>query len=135
MIASKSARFFALLLDRLVMYFLFILASLFSESKNGETVDLSLDSTLLIIMGVLYFLLADSFLNGQSIGKKVLGIVVVSTNSGRNCSVLQSFIRNVFYLVPLSGLIEICSVLFNEDRRRVGDKLAGTIVIKEGSRW
>jgi len=67
---------------------------------------------------------------GKSFGKQAMHIRVVDYNTGRLMTVGQGFVRNCLgYLVTL-GLdffIPICT----NDGRRVGDYLAGTIVIED----
>ena len=40
----------------------------------------------------------------------------------------------MFFAVPLSGLIEFVVIASDEQGRRIGDKLARTIVIEKGTR-
>ncbi len=62
------------------------------------------------ILALLYLLLADGVLRGQSLGKKIFGIKVVHVPSRRECGYRESAFRNapfaliwVFFLVPLLG--------------------------------
>jgi uncharacterized RDD family membrane protein YckC len=134
MIASNFSRLFARIFDYFVIFLLFLPTILLSDMKNGKTVTPSLFPALLTNIALLYFLLADSLPNGQSLGKKIFGIAVVSTRTDKNCSILQSFIRNVFFAVPFGGLLELIAIASDEQGRRIGDKLARTIVIKRGTR-
>ena len=84
----------------------------------------------LIVLGVLfallYTLLADGLENGQSLGKRMVGIRVVSADTGAPCTFGQSFLRNLLlaFLGPIDWIF-----IFGERRQRLGDKAAGTIVI------
>jgi len=73
-----------------------------------------------------YFVFSDALPNGQSIGKKILGMSVISKSTGKPCTVLQSFARNV--LTPFLGLVDSVFIL-RKDRQRLGDKMANTVVI------
>ena len=59
------------------------------------------DSILFIAVGAVYLLLRDAlFIPGQSVGKFLFGLRVISLDHGRPCSRLQSAQRNVILLVP-----------------------------------
>ncbi len=77
----------------------------------------------LIIIG--YTLLADGMFQGQSIGKKMLGLYVKNTNTDEPCTYKQSVIRNITYLL---GLIDWVFIVGSQ-RRRLGDRLASTKVV------
>jgi uncharacterized RDD family membrane protein YckC len=71
--------------------------------------------------------------NGQSIGKKVLGIKVVRRD-GSAASVarifwLRNVVNGVLGVIPLYGLID-CVFIFADSRQCIHDKLADTIVVK-----
>jgi len=71
--------------------------------------------------------------NGQSIGKKVIGIKVVRSD-GSKASLgrifwLRNVVNGVLGFVPLYGLVDLL-LIFGEARQCVHDKLADTIVIK-----
>lgn len=72
-----------------------------------------------------YLLLSDGF-GGQSVGKRLFDIQVIDEQTGKPCTILQSFIRNVV----LSALGPIDWVfIFGERQQRLGDRAAGTIVV------
>jgi len=85
---------------------------------------------VLIVVGVLfallYTLLADGLEGGQSYGKRMVGIRVVSTDTGAPCTFGQSLVRNLLlaFLGPIDWIF-----IFGERHQRLGDKAAGTIVI------
>ena len=75
---------------------------------------------------MLYTLLSDGLEGGQSFGKRLVGIRVVSIETGAPCTFGQSFLRNL--LLTILGPIDWIFI-FGERRQRLGDKAAGTIVI------
>lgn len=90
---------------------------------------------LLIIYGVgfvFYDLLCEIFMNGQSIGKRLLKIRVISLD-GSQASLGQYFMRWVFRIIDFTltswvgGLI---CVAVTENKQRIGDLVAGTTLIK-----
>jgi uncharacterized RDD family membrane protein YckC len=93
------------------------------------------DTIMLIIYGagyVFYDLLCEVFMNGQSIGKRLLKIKVISLD-GAQASLGQYFIRWVFRIVdfPLTAWVGglIC-VAVTDNKQRIGDIVAGTTLIK-----
>lgn len=78
-----------------------------------------------IAAGVAYLLLADALPNGQSLGKRILGMQVLSQSTLQPCTLQQSFLRNVTF--PL-GIIDWFPIFFSS-RRRFGDFIASTIVV------
>ena len=79
-----------------------------------------------MLFAMMYVLFSDGLPGGQSLGKRWVGIRVVSIYTGTPCSFWQSFVRNI--LQSLLGPIDWIFI-FGERRQRLGDKAAGTIVI------
>jgi uncharacterized RDD family membrane protein YckC len=80
-------------------------------------------------VGVLYCayrLTADAFPSGQSLGKRALGISVVNAATGLSCTLTESVLRNVTRILSVWDLMWI----LGERRRRLGDMVAGTRVIR-----
>jgi uncharacterized RDD family membrane protein YckC len=118
--------------------FLFIyIAALASAALFSDSFDV--DPVIFIVMVVVYFtlyvfydLLCEIFMNGQSIGKKVMKIKVISLDGGRP-SVGQYMLRWLFRIVDFtltSGLCALISAAVSEKNQRVGDMVAGTTLIK-----
>ena len=87
----------------------------------------SIEDILILVFPFGYFILSDALPNGQSLGKKLLGIKVVSKKTGKPCTILQSIVRNIF--TPILGVIDAALIL-GSNRQRLGDVFANTIVIK-----
>jgi len=85
----------------------------------------------LIFPGLIYVVIQDALFDGRSIGKKLMGLKVINVKTGANCSYKESAIRNLYLAIPILGWLDYIIVLFAEDHRRVGDKLANTVVIGE----
>lgn len=80
-----------------------------------------------ILWALCYYFLADCMPNGQSFAKQWLGTRVVDRLTGKPCTCGQSFVRNLFlfFLGPIDWVF-----IFGERNQRLGDKVAGTIVIE-----
>jgi uncharacterized RDD family membrane protein YckC len=81
-----------------------------------------------------YGLLKDSRGEGQSIGKKMFGLMVVNVKTNEPCdageSATRAFIGGLVGVVPLVGwLIEPLVATVRDDGRRLGDQAADTQVI------
>lgn len=80
---------------------------------------------------VFYDLVCEVFLNGQSVGKRIMKIKVISLDGARP-SFGQYVIRWLFRIVDflitfqLAGLI---SVIFTKNKQRIGDLAAGTTLV------
>ncbi len=54
-----------------------------------------------ILLACTYLILSDSLQDGQSVGKKLIGFKVISLIDGTACTVRQSMVRNLPFLIPL----------------------------------
>ena len=86
--------------------------------------------TYAICIGWLYQIGKDYIREGQSFGKGLMGLRVIDFHTGMSTTIYQSFIRNC-----LCGCVDVsccCLVaMIDEDRRRIGDHVAGTVVIRD----
>jgi len=96
----------------------------------------SLHQTFILVFTVIDsagFLIRDGIYNGQGLGKYFMGIKVIDEKTGENCSLLQSFERNILLvLVPFVFFIAAVQVL--RGKRRIGETLSGTRVVRAGVR-
>ena len=77
-----------------------------------------------------YFVFCEMAMNGQSIGKKIFGLRVIRDN-GLPLGLQQSLIRGLFRAVIDVVYIGLFAILFSEKHKRIGDMVAGTVVIAE----
>jgi uncharacterized RDD family membrane protein YckC len=90
-------------------------------------------------LAMVYIVFRDGLFGGQSVGKKILGIRVVHMD-GRPISYVDSSFRNVLFIFyPIYALtaavivVEALVSLRDPQRRRLGDRIAKTCVVrKEG---
>lgn len=117
----------ALLIAAIVLFFV----SLLDIAAKGLGTALSLVVWFLIDWG--YMILLEAIWSGQTVGKRVLGLRVIQ-ETGVRVSVTQSLLRNLARPVdrlPFFYLVGGLFALFSTSQQRLGDLLAGTIVVRE----
>jgi hypothetical protein len=85
----------------------------------------------LFLPAICYHLLMEVFLNGQSVGKRMLNIQVLDRN-GAEASLSQYMLRWVFRLIDMGftmGIGAVMSTALTQNSQRLGDLVAGTIII------
>jgi uncharacterized RDD family membrane protein YckC len=144
--AGIGNRMLAALLDRFFVYTYFFLISYIFEkfiiSHNYYSEDYEKAQNynavmygimiLLLIPAMLYNLLCETFMNGQTFGKKILKIKVVKidgTQPGFGSYLIRSMLR-LIDLTVLSPVVAIVTIAVSEKSQRLGDMAAGTTVIK-----
>lgn len=103
---------------------------LFAVGKAAEFVGvLSPGAVGILAIGAAaaYYLFSDAMPNGQSVGKKLLGMQVVDEYTHLNCNLFQSFMRNI--TTPFLNILDWIFIFFGS-RKRLGDMLASTVVIR-----
>jgi len=112
MLLSNSHSATALAADRALLYGVFIIF------------------VFLTVIG--YFPFYEIFRNGQTPGKKAYGLRVV-TLTGQKISFFSSLLRNFLRIadfLPFLFLAGVFSTLITDRHQRIGDLLAGTVVIR-----
>jgi uncharacterized RDD family membrane protein YckC len=129
-LSSRKRRIAAFLIDHFVMTFLmvsivfFALGPDFMDNDNME----SLQSIMLWVMipGLLLYLSKDS-ISGISLGKWIMGIMIRNDLDNETPSFVKLFIRN---LLIVFWPIEFIVLAASPDKKRLGDKIAKTKVLK-----
>ncbi len=134
--ASIGDRIGAYLLDVLVIFGWMIVVSavagIFSTRHFSNTGSTVLFLAVLFAPVVFYDLLFETLLNGQSIGKKALGIRVLMLD-GRQPTLGAYLLRWLFRLVDItlfSGVVAIVTIAVTGKGQRLGDWAARTTVVK-----
>ncbi|NWF75372.1 MAG: RDD family protein [Nitrospirae bacterium] len=98
------------------------------------------------LAGLTYLLVGDGLFGGRSLGKKLIGLRVISLETYKPCSFKESILRNstlavgyLFYKVIWIGWIfilfaiifEFIILIGSKDGMRIGDEIAKTIVIEQ----
>ncbi len=75
-----------------------------------------------------YIIFRDS-VGGASIGKRIVGCRVVKAADGVPAEFGACLVRNLVFIFPFMAVIELATASFRADRRRLGDLIAGTLVV------
>ncbi|MDQ0231149.1 RDD family protein [Metabacillus malikii] len=88
---------------------------------------------VLFILNWAYYVVLEYFSGGKTVGKRIVGIRVIQDN-GHSITLLSSFIRNLLRIIdslPAYYLLGMFMVFFHSKNKRLGDLVAGTIVVHE----
>jgi len=125
---------FAIQITAILLIAWVILRGTFSEiffgttTPGGASIGFILISAFIIHFG--YFILLEMLMNGQTIGKRILGLRVIRDN-GLPIEFTHSLIRGVLRSSLDMVYIGFFVILFSQKHKRLGDMAAGTIVVSE----
>ncbi|MFP3392818.1 RDD family protein [Brevibacillus sp. SIMBA_040] len=141
--AGVGSRAVALLIDTVLLLLVnltvFILFSIVFFGKNDlffletENYAIAIAIIFVFVLNFGYYLFLEAFWGGQTVGKRWLGIRVIRDN-GQPITFLSSAIRNLFRIVdmlPTGYFLGAIVSLFHPRDKRIGDLVAGTIVVME----
>lgn len=127
-VAGLGERIGAFLIDLLLIAVYYILLFIFNTEVKALTL---WTNVLLALPPLLYHLLSEIFLKGQSLGKRLLRLKVVRLD-GTTPAIKRYLLRWV--LRPLDiwlyGSVAIITILINGKGQRLGDLAAGTTLVK-----
>ncbi len=136
-------RLFAWLIDLLFLFaYVLIVRKILAMLPAAHSADISYayDISFLGLIAycpvLVYHLVCELTMNGQSIGKKIMGIKVISETGSRPAVhqfLIRWLLRSVDFGISM-GMGGLLSVLLNPKGQRLGDMAAGTIVIKTQQR-
>jgi uncharacterized RDD family membrane protein YckC len=143
-IAGIGSRFLAIAIDTLIQTAAGVFVGLGGALlfmvvfRLHEPSTLWIAAILIVFFFVLYFgyfAIFEAIWNGQTPGKRSVGIRVIK-DSGRPIAPAESVARNLMRIVdqlPTLYATGIVSILLSKQNKRLGDFVAGTIVVRENS--
>lgn len=143
-IAGAGSRFLAIAIDTLVQLgvllglALIALAGLWIVSVGGTGVGKWIAAALIASGFLLYYGYYAGFeaaWSGQTPGKRAMGLRVI-TLSGQPITPYDAILRNLLRIVDqLPGIyaVGVLSIFFTSKNQRIGDLVAGTVVVQEGT--
>jgi uncharacterized RDD family membrane protein YckC len=129
-IGGLGERILARLLDYAV-FIPFLLAAIFIFPVVTDMVS-GIYAIIIAALFVFYDLICEVFFNGQSIGKLIMKIRVISLDGARPKS-SQYLLRWLFRLVDFAitgGLGALITAALSENGQRIGDIVAGTVLVR-----
>jgi uncharacterized RDD family membrane protein YckC len=143
-IAGIGSRFLALALDLLIQTGAAIVLGLATLTAvalvpaTGAHTGMWIAAIALLLFFVVhygYFIGFEILWSGQTPGKRSVGIRVVK-DSGRPLTAAETVARNLMRIVdelPAFYSVAVVTALLNSQNKRLGDFVAGSLVIREGS--
>ncbi|RMF72121.1 MAG: RDD family protein [Acidobacteria bacterium] len=137
-LAAVGTRGLAVLLDSIIILLVdaFLLAAV--TLSAGALQELARWTLLAVVLGLFvvhygYFALCEWLMDGQTPGKRVLGIRVVESD-GTRIGPLSALIRNLIRMIdflPFGFGVGVATIFLSERCQRLGDMAAGTLVVRE----
>ncbi|MFE6613937.1 RDD family protein [Amycolatopsis sp. NPDC057786] len=137
--AKLASRGLAMMLDvalQLIALFVAMLVLSQVAAFGDEALALTLFLVTVVLIMVGYPVIFETLTRGRTLGKMALGLRVVRTDGGpvrfRHALVrgLAGFFID-FWALGMLGVVAVVTSLLSPNGRRVGDYLAGTLVIRE----
>ncbi|MGO8687843.1 MAG: RDD family protein [Candidatus Dormibacteria bacterium] len=143
-VAGLATRIAAALLDGLILACILVVATLLifaiadaaagGGGGNASLVVFSLASYLLaaawVLIVVLYFTVGQAVSAGRTPGKAAMGLRVIRVD-GAAASLGEYFLRSIALVVDVVVGVGPVLMFFHPQSRRLGDLLAGTVVVRE----
>ena len=137
-LAGLGSRFIASTIDSFIQLALVLALGLavgpgLSALGVSDSVTLPLFIAVVTLVFLGYYPTLEILMRGRTIGKRAQGLRVVQVNgqpARAGTIVLRELMRIVDYL-PSSYLIGALAILLSKRSQRVGDMVAGTIVVRE----
>jgi uncharacterized RDD family membrane protein YckC len=143
-VAGLATRFAAALLDGLLLLILLFVATVLisaiadtlagtgTGSSAVEVLSLAglLLAACLLLIAILYFTIAQAVSGGRTPGKAAMGLRVIRIDGG-TANVGAYFLRSAAYIPDLLLAVGPILMFFHPQSRRLGDLLAGTVVVRE----
>ena len=141
-LANIGNRFLAAALDHIFQAILMIALFLLGGAVSNWDFDIGLGTWVWAVAVVIFFLIYwgyfvvfETLWNGQTPGKRIMKLRVVRED-GRPIRFFEAFVRNLLriavdFMPPPSYAIGVSSIIFSPRSKRIGDLVAGTVVVKE----
>lgn len=141
-VAGIGSRFYAAMLDTFLLTLIGGIGGFVVVSAIRELDDI-FGNWLAAIGGLVvfalfwgYYMLFEVTMNGQSPGKRALGLRVIK-EGGYPVGFADAAIRNLVRIIdflPFCYGVGVIAMLMNKNWRRLGDLAAGTIVVRDGAK-
>lgn len=131
------AAFLDLVVLGIVVFGIFLVSVVTLPRLNLDGVTASIAGALLVVFVFLvlplaYWVLLETFWNGQTLGKRVVGIRVIRDDGSPVgfFPVLARALLRLLDLIPIVFPIDVVFMVMTRNGQRLGDIVAGTVVVK-----
>jgi uncharacterized RDD family membrane protein YckC len=133
-VAGPYPRALAYMLDFLIRMFVYSLVGLAAALLGGT--GQGLYYVVMFVCESFYPVVFEVYFGGATPGKRALGLQVLR-DDGTPIGLTQSLLRNLMLSADLFpfGAPGLVSCLFSRDFKRLGDRVAGTVVVHVEERW
>ncbi|HTD98618.1 MAG TPA: RDD family protein [Mucilaginibacter sp.] len=133
-VAGLGERIIARIIDYALYLAVFLLYSWLFKAIHSSSIlwDYTFPEILFFVFYAFYDIVCETFFNGQSLGKYIMKIKVVSLDGARprfGQYLMRYIFRAVDFLLTL-GVGAIVSVSLTDNKQRIGDIVAGTTLVK-----
>ena len=130
---ASKARILALFIDHLIAFTLMMLAVAFVPESLPQ-----MKTFFFVFIYLAYFVVLEA-LWSRTLGKYIQGLVVRKLDGNRcdwTAALIRGFLR-IFEVNPLllGGLPAGLAIIASERKQRIGDMLAGTVVVSDKLSW
>lgn len=104
----------------------------FTEANAGNR---TIFLIVVVVIAILYFIVIPG-LRGKTPGKWITGITIVRDAGGTAPGIWRQFVRELLWFVdslPVLNLVAFFTCLLTKNHQRVGDLVARTYVVRDGS--
>jgi uncharacterized RDD family membrane protein YckC len=143
-VAGIGSRFLASLLDTMIVVLLqiviLVVLTLILNTFEGTAWADQLSGWIVAIFGLIaaifywgYYIFFEMLWNGQSPGKRWVGLRVIRTD-GTPITLSESLIRNLVRIIdflPAAYGVGVVTMFIDKQSRRLGDLAAGTLVVQD----
>jgi uncharacterized RDD family membrane protein YckC len=139
-VATVASRGLAMALDVLIQFVGFYIVSLIMVSAGFAAFDGALETAVFLVLVVLvvvgYPVALETFTRGRTVGKIALGLRTVRADGGP-IRFRQALVRGLagffvdFWALGVLGAVAVIVSVSSKQGQRVGDMLAGTLVVRE----
>jgi uncharacterized RDD family membrane protein YckC len=138
-LAGIGSRTIALVVDYLLWLIVLLLLLLLSvlllinvpEIDSAKKWVAAIQLLLFFVVYVGYFVFFETIWRGQTPGKRYAKIRVIR-DDGRNAGLQQAIMRSLLRVIDDILFIGMFLILFTKQEKRLGDWVAGTVVVQEG---
>jgi uncharacterized RDD family membrane protein YckC len=138
-LAGVGSRTVALLIDYLIwtiilITLLIVFGFLFyavSASEEATKWIIAIQAFIFFVVYIGYFIFFETIWQGQTPGKRYARIRVIR-DDGRTAGLQQAIMRSLLRMVDDTLFLGLLMIMFTKQEKRLGDLVAGTIVVQEG---